>query len=453
MNVLFFLHPGTNSRSIFLDVIKGFSAAGHSAVTWDTSEVAQLLVQQPQKEIEIREQVANQISKIIRERKIDLAVAMWANGLNLTSNHRIDGRLVSMFERLACPHLLVWLDSPERANRQSLRPVFKSGFFSMPYLFHFINNPRTATEMRRVYHFDNVLPRQYGINPDVFKPYPNEPKQYDLVFNANYGAWDDAPDWVSGELQKEEPDLLAIRAAVAQSQRAERLKLVDRYAAAVKDAAGQMIERLAQIQLEQRERPMLQRFQELAAAGNAAAKLTLEEPELYAAVATEVRRIELYERQFVFTHLSKHFNCGLFGVIDYSRLGCTVKSIGAVKYEDQARIYNQAKIGLSVMRWEDEAGFHLKPFEITASGIACVAQHRPETEHLFAEHELVRFRTLPEARLKIRELLDNPEKLTALANAGRARTLRDHTWARWATDLTSHIAQWQTRKAVARAAA
>jgi hypothetical protein len=307
--------------------------------------------------------------------------------------------------------------------------------------------------MRDVYRFNNVLPRHYGVNPNVFKPCPDEPKQYDLVFNANYGSWDDAPAWVGSELEKVEPDMLAIRTAVAHSQRADRRTIVERFPPPLQDAADRMIERLADMQLQNREQPMLQRIRELSAAGSAAARLTLEEPELYAAVATQIRRIELYERQFVFVYLSKHFNCGLFGAIDYSRLGCTVKSMGLVKYEDQARIYNQGRIGLSVMRWEDEAGFHVKPYEITASGVACMAQHRRETDHLFADNELIRFRTLSQARRQIRELLDNPEKLSAISAAGRARTLRDHTWARWADDMIGHVAKWQSDRAQAHAAA
>jgi spore maturation protein CgeB len=341
----------------------------------------------------------------------------------------------------------MWLDAPERACRESVRPIFKTGYFRLPYQFHFINNPATALEMREVYHFYHVLPRHYGVNPEIFKPYPDEEKRFDLVFNANFGNWDDAPDWVASELEKDDPDMRAIRAAVAESQRTNRRKTVELFASPLRDAAAQMLERLVELQLEQRERPMLQRIRSLAAAGSAAAAIALQEPELYAAVATQIRLIEAFEREFVFVYLARRFNCGLFGVVDYSRLGCAVKSIGEVKYEDQARIYNQSNLGLSVMRWEDEAGFHIKPFEITASGVACLAQDREETSHLFADHELVRFRSLPEAARKVRDLLDHPEKLAAIAAAGRARTLRDHTWAAWANDMTGQIARWQSNQA------
>jgi hypothetical protein len=351
----------------------------------------------------------------------------------------------------------MWLDSPERAHQEKVRTAFKLGFFKLPYLFSYINNAETAREMRQVYQFDNVIPRHYGVNPQVFKPYPDEPRKYDLVFCGCDGNWTNAPVWVQCELEKDEPDMLALRTAVAQWQRGERRKLSEQFTPSLRANADATIEQLAQMQLDRRQQPILDRVLDLASAGGDAgepARILLNDSELYAAVATQIRRIESYERAFVFIHLSKHFNCGLFGNADYASMGCDVKSHGNAAYNDQARLYNQGRIGLSVMRWEDEAGYHLKPYEITASGVACVAQERPGTDHLFEDdREIVRFRTPAEARRKIRNLLDHPSKLAALAEAGHARTLQSHTWAGWANDMVSHIQRWQAGQTAARAAA
>ncbi|HUB27301.1 MAG TPA: glycosyltransferase [Tepidisphaeraceae bacterium] len=450
MKVLFFLHPGTNSRGILVDIIKGFSAAGHSTVVLDTTGIADAITSNRANEVRIRESATQQIAKAITDGQIDMSVGMWANGLTTTISTMAEGRILTLFERLRSPHLLMWLDSPERAHQGTARKAFKDKFFSLPYQFHFINNSETAREMRQVYGFDHVLARHYGVEPEVFKPYPDEPRQYDLAFCAWGGCWKEAPAWVAGELAKDEPDMLALRTAVAQSQRPLRQALVSEFPSALAVAAEATIERLAQMQLERRERPVFYRVSELAADGGEAgepARLMLREPELYAAVVKQIRRIDMYERAFIFIHLARHFSCALFGDVDYSGMGCPVKSLGNVPYDQQARIYSRAPIGLSVMRWEDDAGFHLKPFEITASGAACVAQERKETQHLFRpETEIVRFRTPGEARRKIRDLLDHPAQLAALAEAGRARTLKDHTWANWARDMTASITQWQTQQ-------
>lgn len=443
MNVLFFLHPGTNSRAQFIDLIKGFEAAGHSTFVWEMAEAMQVLQSQPQNAPAIRAAISRQIAQLIHEKEIGLSVGMWANAISVTENHQFNDRSVSLFERIRCPHLLMWLDSPERAHQESLRPVFQTGFFDSPYLFHFINNRATAREMERAYRFGNVLPRHYGVNPEVFRPYPDEPREYDLVFNANFGDWPNPPEFVARELAKDEPDLMMLRRHVAATQRPARVALVERFPVPLRAPAAILMERLTALQLEQRHRPMIDRVLEVAAEPGEiglAARVMLEEPELFATVSNQLRQIEVLERAFVFVHLSHHFTCGLFGNVDYSSLGCRVKSLGTVNYEGQSRIYSRGKIGLSVMRWQDEGGYHVKPFEITASGVACVAAHREGTEQLFEEgREIVTFRTLGEARRKIRELLDDPDRLQAVAEAGRARTLQEHTWATWANDLIDRI--------------
>jgi Glycosyl transferases group 1 len=450
MKVLFFLHPGTNSRGILIDILNGFSAAGHTTVVADTAPAAEAMTANPAGANRIRELVTQQLATVITDGQIDLSVGMWANGLTTTIGTIAEGRYITFFERLRSPHLLMWLDSPERAHQGTLRHVFKGKFFSLPYQFHFINNSETAREMRQMYGFDHVLPRHYGANPEIFKPYPDERRQYDLAFCACGGSWNEAPAWVADELARDEPDMLALRTAVARSQRPQRQALLARFPSVLTSAADAMIERLAQMQLERRDWPVFDRVSELAAVGGEAgepARLMLKEPELYAAVAEQIRRIDMYERAFTFIHLARHFSCALFGDADYSGMGCPVRSLGNLPYDQQARIYSRAPIGLSVMRWEDDAGFHLKPFEITASGAACVAQERQETQHLFREEtEIVRFGTPGEARRKIRDLLDHPARLTALAEAGRARTLKDHTWANWGRDMTAHITQWQAQQ-------
>ena len=285
------------------------------------------------------------------------------------------------------------------------------------------------------------------MNPQTFRPHPNQPKDYNLVFCAD-GFWRNAPRWAADELKRDEPDMLALRTAVADSQRTQRRILIAQFPAPLAASAERTIERLAKMQLQQRDRPMLQRVFDLSSQSRDAgepARLMLQEPELYAAVVRQIRGIEWFERAFIFTHLSHHFRCLLFGNADFSNLGCNVKTLGNIEYNAQSEVYSRAPIGLSVMRWEDEAGFHLKPFEITASGAACVAQNRRGTDQLFKEgEEIARFTTPAEARQTIRHLLDHPNELAAMSEAGRARTLRDHTWANWATDMLAPIQQWQT---------
>lgn len=84
----------------------------------------------------------------------------------------------------------------------------------------------------------------------------------------------------------------------------------------------------------------------------------------------------------------------------------------------------------------------IKPslFDFTAAGALVVTNRDPAIEPYFEYgRELVGFRTHGELVAAVREILDDPDRARAIRTAGRARTLRDHTWARsWETVLSRH---------------
>lgn len=444
MNVLFFLQPGTNSRGVMIDIIAGFRAAGHNPVIWECGEAMQLLNTQKEQAPAIRRQVSEAIASLIRQREIGLSVAMWANALTLVENPNVNGRLQTFFETQRVPHLLFWYDSPERAHSESLRGDFRRRAFDSPYLFHFINNAATAREMERAYGFSNVLPRGYGINPEIFKPEPGVAKEYDLSFSANFGEMPHPPQVVLDELSKDEPDSRVLRTEAAKLHWPTFEKLVGQLPESFGDARAEFLRELHRGQFEHRDVPVLDRVEHLASTASGAIKnaanVMLGDPVVFAAIATELRKLETWERAFAFCYLARFFKCKLFGKVDYRSMGCHVPCEGAVRYDQQRFAYSTAHIGLSVMRWQDERGLHAKPYEMMACGLPCVAQHRPGIEdHYTPGEEIEVFHTLGEARRKIEALLRDPERRAELARSGYERTLRDHTWANWANDMVSRI--------------
>lgn len=443
MNVLFLLHPGDNSRAHMIDLIKGFESAGHRALVWDIADAAAAIRAEPAAADAIRARVSDELQQLIQQHRVELSVGMWANALMVTENRDVAGRATTFFERVSCPHLMIWYDAPDRAHNNELRPLFDQRFFDSPFLFHAINNAATAREMVDIHCFgQNVFPHAYGINPEIFKPM-STPRRYDIIFNSNGGNWESAPAWAAAELAGPDPDMFKLRRTVAAEQRPRRHAIPQHFPPAVRDAATELMEILAESQITSRSVPMLTRIDDLCQradpVGRAAAALR-DDPELYATVTNQIRMIDEYERAFVFTHLSHYFNCGLFGSVDYASLGCRVRTIGHVQHHEQAAIYNQGRIGLSVMRWQDEAGYHIKPFEITACGIPCLAARRSDTESLFDDgSEIVTFDSLPITRQKIATLLADEATLSAIATAGRCRTLRQHTAAHWASAMVTAI--------------
>ena len=83
------------------------------------------------------------------------------------------------------------------------------------------------------------------------------------------------------------------------------------------------------------------------------------------------------------------------------------------------------------MRWQDDIGVNSKVFEITACGAACLQAYRGGIDELFeVGKEILVFKTPGEARQQLSEALSSPSRVEELAEAGRSRTLRDHTWAK-----------------------
>jgi len=179
------------------------------------------------------------------------------------------------------------------------------------------------------------------------------------------------------ELAKDDPDVTRIRRELAIDAKAKLDSLAETMDSTLKTAAKEVLHQLLELQLTDRSQHMLDRLAHIKSQdgdlGRAVDALK-SDPALYAAAIEEVRSIENFERAFVFVYLSKYFNCGLFGGVDYSVLGCQIKSAGFIPYEQQASFYSRGQIGLSVMRWQDEEGLHIKPYEITAAAsLACVS--------------------------------------------------------------------------------
>lgn len=80
---------------------------------------------------------------------------------------------------------------------------------------------------------------------------------------------------------------------------------------------------------------------------------------------------------------------------------------------------------------------NMRMYEATGSGAALVTESRSNLADLFEPGvEVAPYDTIADAAALVAELLADPARLDAMAAAGQARTLRDHTYARRAERLT-----------------
>lgn len=110
MKVLFLVHPGTNSKDIFGDMIEGFREGGHQVIRWNLDAHSAVIGGSGVREA--RELCSMMLKQFIETNGVELCVGMWANGL-VCVNHSVEGgRAVPFYAGIGYKHLMFWLDAP-----------------------------------------------------------------------------------------------------------------------------------------------------------------------------------------------------------------------------------------------------------------------------------------------------------------------------------------------------
>ncbi len=429
MRVLFFLQPGTNSRSIFRDMIRGFEEGGHETIIWELHPVRQMYERHGRIRSDLMQDVASIVAALIRSNRVDLSVGMWASAIMSLANGRRNGEAATFFDLIESPHLMFWLDAPHWAHGEEFWELFGSPALRGPFVSHLINNPALAREMREVLGFGNVLDYPYGINEAVF--YPVEARaEFDIVFGIGPGDPPMSP-LMERALSSVEPDVEEIRAEQGERVRARLAEIVRR---SESDAElADLCEELLAWQLRDRDTPILDRIEALCGGDvrlRRAGRALTARPALFVRTCMALRSVEHFERAFTICFLSRHLRCAVFGSGSaLSGWDYRGERLGELSYEDQRRAYARGHIGLNVMRQQDEVGVNLKPLEISACARPCLMRERPGIERVLAPgEEIATFRTPVGALEAARALLDDDAARTRMADRAHARVLREHTW-------------------------
>jgi hypothetical protein len=459
MNILFLEHPGTNSRSIFRDIMSGFEQLGHHCLIMPLEPIWAVPHKAPDAAQKLRGDLGRLLVQFIEANAIDLTVAMWGNALTAFGLFRDDhGSVGTIFESIDHPHLMIWLDSPERVQDGEFLPLFQMGVFRSPLLFHFINNAGTAEEMVQLFGFrrENILTMDYGIEPTIFRPHDDVRREYDIV--CSLGGRHPATPLMIDQVQQDEPDMQAVRHALAESLPPRLATMAEQFDKSVQPAVEKVLHLLLEIQLTSPQTPMMHRLLGLvesdASLRGGVEALGRDLPR-YVSATQLIRSIESFRRAFILSYLSRYFRCAAFGGgLDLSDWPHRVESLENLEYADQARAYSLGHFGLSVMRWQDEVGLHIKPLEIAASGALPVVEQRSGIEALFpSKSPVVIFNTPAEARRKMQSLLDDPAGLAMQTAVAQQHTHDRHTWKHRASAMLEDIGRKTDRWAVAPAQA
>ncbi len=336
-----------------------------------------------------------------------------------------DDCILSMFDRLGIDHLHWWTDHPQWASEKhaldpKVQPLLRSGRKQ-----HFLKSQAHADELTHLLGWQNCHALPVAEDPELVQPALDVTPAHDVVVITG------APPRPIAELEpflkQDDPDVAEIEAIIAAQVR-EGLATLWRNAAPapVQPALTALGEDWAQRRQHNLRRATFYHYQALEQDHPEASDWLRQHPRLYFDAAEVIWAFLGWQRTFIVTYLAQHFDVAVFGR-DWSAHGAPGGEW--VEYEQQAQYYARGKLALNISQRNEEEGASHKPFQIAASGAAQVHIDRPGIGHYFEPgREIALFDTPGEARQLIAELLADDERRRALAKAGRARFLRDHTW-------------------------
>lgn len=411
--------------------MRGFEEAGHDVLALDLTETWRACERDAANKPAIMSEASRQLAQILEQECIDATFGMWANGLTTFMHGTKDGEPATIFDLVGVPHVCYWLDAPHWAHAGAIQPYFKHPLLASRMLTHIINNEATAEEMRGVLGFGRTVAMPYGIDTESFRPATSAGVKFDVV--ASCGPGDPRPSEVAmAQLAEREPDYEEVRRDQAARLTVKLGNEMAKAAPLLESAMRALVERLVAWQLRDRHTPMLSRFaaiqQEDRTLALAAANV-LADPRLYVALTMGVRRVEVMERAFTICLLASRFRVATFGKSELSAWGCSETNLGELPYEQMCGAYALGRVGLNAMRWQDDAGINLKPFEIAASGVACLSVARSGLDRAFEPgREIATFDLPAHAVTRVHEMLSAPGLCERLGASARERVCKEHRW-------------------------
>jgi hypothetical protein len=422
--ILTILNGGRMSRCWLIGLGNAAIALGLRHTFIEGDEIARSVKTDP-------DAVVREFSKVLIQRKIGLVLNYALNGAAiLPVDQEWPGAYRNFFEVRGIPQFILWADHPQWvSNKDALRPDIQAAFRSGNQ-FHFLKSQAHAQEIRRILGWPNCHAVACGADPKLLTPRPEIQPDYDLI--AIYGNDVTLPDWLLPFLEQDDPDPAAINQIVAKQVREKLGALWDKEAAlSLRPELDAWSNRAIELKLTHPEQSLARHF----------GRLTDEFPMaswwLAAMFPTYFKATEIlyafrnWQRHFYLAYLSKYFRVGLFGG-KWSHVGNPAEAAANGHWVDFDRIPQFAargKIALDIVSGWDEEGLTAKTFELAACGKPMIHNDCIGLEEAFEPaKEIEIFRTPKQARQMVQHLLDDPSRREGIAQASRARLLKEHTW-------------------------
>jgi hypothetical protein len=362
--VLFLLCPGVQARMYLIGLIHGAKARGIPHGVVELGPLWDHMAQTADKAAAARE-IEHELTRLIRAERFTHALGYGYNGVELGRLHSPTSTCRPLLPDLGVRHIMLWTDHPNWMSRGiALHPVMRR-VLSDPGHSHFLKSHAAAAEARRVLAWPNVHEVAMGEAYDLLPPVEAPEPLYDAIVIS--GSIHPVPATAAAWLAEDDPNPAEIDAAMSEEVEARVLRIPG-----WEDSRGAIRAILA----EKRRRP------DHAIASHAMEQTGPVRPEIdrlmadparwYAGLA-ELQRLSGWRRDFWIAWLARRTRVAVLGG-DASCLGIEQEASHRewVPYADQPRAYALGACAVTINAGHDEEGCTHKPFQIAASGVACV---------------------------------------------------------------------------------
>ncbi len=424
--ILFLINPGKQSRHYMLGLARAAERLGLWSARLQLEPIWSHLGRHTGADQQrVLQNVHTQIGLKVRNDRITHVVGYVFNGTHDLGLFRgEDGDPDSIFRAMGVRHLMLWTDHPEwTLDGMALADPIR-GTLARPGLVHFVKSRSAAEEVRHVLGWRDVHAIDMAEDYTTLAPAPSVSPVHDVV--AIIGGAPSLPAPVTRFLSEDDPDTSAVDEsmhAAAESMWRSSLAGGDPGLDAL--AADWLAAKLASPESS---------FWRLARSLDPAHAPALDwlgaQPRRWYSGVQALRTMTGWRRAFWLAWLARRVNLGVYGA-DAAKLGIEQPAPAKqwVEYEKQSSVYALGRAAINTNAAHDEEGLTHKPFQIAASGVACIHHATLGLEDCFEPgSEIAVFRNGPELLDAVGRLASDTGERSQMAAAMRDRARRDHTW-------------------------
>lgn len=426
--LLVLLNPGAVSRWYMLGIGRAAERLGIFAGSIELGEVWQKLGKGGEAS---RRAIAEEVRAHCRRERVTHAIGYVHNGVfefGVEEDSRFGeaGLLAAMGVR----HICLWTDHPHWAvNGSALEPVPRR-VLGHPMYRHVVKSESAAAELREMAGWADVVSMAMAEDAELLRPAAGALETHDVVAILSDACA--PPEALADMLAREDPDPLEMMERMAPAAR-----LACETALSGMGMSGELSARAEEFVREWMQAKLASPHDSL---WRGAGRLESRHGEVLGWLRADIRRwrgataglgaLTAWRRSFWLAWLARRVDVGVYGSDARGITPNQAESARArVAYRDQPAVYARGRVALNINAAHDEEGLTHKPFQIAASGVACVHHATRGLGECFERgREMMAFERGPELLEAVRQLSSDAGARRAMAEAARGRLERDHTW-------------------------